>query len=203
MLPHASLRLAPKDCMRSYKYFLCLALVTTGLAAPAACTDQTVDRPERLVRDAATESPPIPTGDSELKPNASIAATECARAPLTAPASGGTCSVTKRGTAGRVFQGTVLLPDETLQPRRGLHQRRRPHRVQRVRLFQRAGIRGGVGRGLRGRRDFARSHQSARVTSRTPTNPPIRSWHGALRASQRLAQRAPRSHADRHQERRE
>ena len=39
--------------------------------------------------------------------------TECTRAPLTPPSSG-TCGVTKAGTLGRVFQGTVLGPDEVL-----------------------------------------------------------------------------------------
>ena len=38
---------------------------------------------------------------------------ECARAPLTAPATG-TCEVTRSGTSGKVLQGTVLAPDQLL-----------------------------------------------------------------------------------------
>ncbi|WP_394833953.1 amidohydrolase family protein [Pendulispora rubella] len=104
--------------MRSSKYFLGLALfsfATVGLAvAPlvSGCTDQTVDRPARLTRDAGGDRPE-PGGESELKPNASVKVTECSRPAIAAPASG-TCQVTKPGTGARVFQGTVLLPDETL-----------------------------------------------------------------------------------------
>ncbi|WP_394844435.1 amidohydrolase family protein [Pendulispora brunnea] len=104
--------------MRSSKYFLGLALfslATVGLAvAPlvSGCTDQTVDRPARLVRDAGGDRPE-PSGDSDLKPNEAVKVTECSRPALVAPASG-TCQVTKPGTGARVFQGTVLLPDETL-----------------------------------------------------------------------------------------
>jgi cytosine/adenosine deaminase-related metal-dependent hydrolase len=39
--------------------------------------------------------------------------TECSRGALTPPASG-TCGVSKAGSAGKVFQGTVLAPDEVL-----------------------------------------------------------------------------------------
>jgi len=117
--------------MRSSKYFVCLAsfsfvvFAVVVLVAPAGCTDQTVDRPlglvfdggltfdGGLVFDAGGEETPAPTGDSDLPPNAEFAATECSRAPLAPPASG-TCQVTQTGTAGRVFQGTVLLPDQTL-----------------------------------------------------------------------------------------
>jgi len=101
--------------MRSHPYFRCLAFFCFwfgSLAAPAACADQSVDRAAGLVLDAGGEKAE-PSGDSELAPNQDVAPTECSRAPLTPPASG-TCHVTKRGTAGRVFQGTVLLADQTL-----------------------------------------------------------------------------------------
>ena len=58
--------------------------------------------------------PPQKIGDWDLKPNGEAKITECSRAALTAPASG-TCAVTTVGAGtSRVFQGTVLLPDEVL-----------------------------------------------------------------------------------------
>ncbi|WP_394824142.1 amidohydrolase family protein [Pendulispora albinea] len=100
--------------MRLCDVLLYTSGAVVGLALPVACTDQTVDGPvrPRFVEDAG-EDRTAPRADSELGPNRAAPVTECGRAPLERPASG-ICAVTQRGSAGRLFRGTVLLPDETL-----------------------------------------------------------------------------------------
>ena len=63
--------------------------------------------------DAGTDAKAPGKGDLPQNPENKV--TECSRPPLPAAASG-TCEVTSTGSGkGRIFRGTVLLPDETLR----------------------------------------------------------------------------------------
>ncbi len=87
---------------------------------PAACSSSTNDKPGGGTDageggtgdDAGADAEPV-RGDPVLKPNDNVKVTECSRAPLTPPATG-TCNVAKAGTGGKIFQGTVLAPNEVL-----------------------------------------------------------------------------------------
>ena len=96
---------------------LAISAILSLVIVPIACSDQ--ENPTGTGPgpggdggvDALDEIPtpqpaqPHPTANPQPK------VTECPRAAL-APAATGTCEVTKAGTAGKVFQGTVLAPEE-------------------------------------------------------------------------------------------
>ena len=106
--------------MKLFSSLACLALLTVALV-PVACSDN--ENPNGSTPGAGdggvdeggeggTVVPPQPAQAHPSK-NPQPKVTECTRGALTPPASG-TCGVTKPGTTGRVFQGTVLAPDEVL-----------------------------------------------------------------------------------------
>jgi len=70
-----------------------------------AGTEASIDSATDVVSDTTP-------GDPTLAPNKPFTVTECNQPPITPPSSG-TCSVTD-GTAGKVFRGTVLAPNEVL-----------------------------------------------------------------------------------------
>ncbi|HEX4514632.1 MAG TPA: amidohydrolase family protein, partial [Polyangiaceae bacterium] len=90
--------------------FCALVACSSGPAQPDGGADAgneaAVDAPTDAVSDATQP------GDPTLAPNKPFAVTECNQPPITPPSSG-TCSVTD-GTAGKVFRGTVLAPNEVL-----------------------------------------------------------------------------------------
>jgi cytosine/adenosine deaminase-related metal-dependent hydrolase len=100
---------------------LAFSTLLTLALTPVACTDN--ENPSSggtpsdggVDPDATDGGPVIPPQPAQPHPsiNPQPKVTECARGPLTPPASG-TCAVTKAGTAGKVLQGTVLGPDEVL-----------------------------------------------------------------------------------------
>ncbi|MDB4933259.1 MAG: hypothetical protein JWP87_231 [Labilithrix sp.] len=105
--------------MKLLTSFAFTALLTLVLV-PIACSDQEnpgasssggdagdPDAPDGTVGPMPKPAQPHPSANPQPK------VTECPRPALTPPASG-TCGVTKVGTAGKVFQGTVLAPDELL-----------------------------------------------------------------------------------------
>lgn len=99
---------------------LAVSAVLAFVLVPLACSDQ--ENPS-----GATTPPGSEDGGGDAPPDAPIPqpaqahpstnpqpkVVDCPRAPLTPPASG-TCSVAKPGTAGTVFQGTILAPDQLL-----------------------------------------------------------------------------------------
>jgi cytosine/adenosine deaminase-related metal-dependent hydrolase len=103
----------------SFARSLGLSLLVVGVVLPVACTDnENNDRATSPVDGGGTDGPaeggPAPQpAQPHPSANPQPKVTECARAPL-APPSSGTCAVSKVGTAGKVFQGTVLAPDEVL-----------------------------------------------------------------------------------------
>jgi cytosine/adenosine deaminase-related metal-dependent hydrolase len=96
---------------------LALALVAALAAAPLACSDpqdpSTSEGGDGGDGSAPDTGPPPQPAQSHASVNPQPKVTECPRAPL-APSASGTCAVTRAGTAGKVLQGTVLLPDEVL-----------------------------------------------------------------------------------------
>ncbi len=93
---------------------LALPIAFTFLAAACSSENSNNPNPNPDEEDGGPEEDgktPEETG-ADLKPTADAKVTDCKRA-LSAPATG-TCTQTKAGTAGRIFQGNVLLPDETL-----------------------------------------------------------------------------------------
>jgi hypothetical protein len=92
------------------RFFGPLLLVSVAYLAMPAC-------------EQSSEGVPGPHGDagadeggvsnSTLQRTAEAKVTECDRPKIVPPVSG-TCTVTETGSKGRVFRGTVLLPDETL-----------------------------------------------------------------------------------------
>lgn len=114
---------------RAVRYVCSIGLV--GLAPMIACsssnpsTPNTPDNPT-TTDEAGTDGDGSPgggdagkdataAGDAAIAHNTDNKVTECARAPLPAPSSGGTCEVATTGTGSKVLRGTVLLPDETLR----------------------------------------------------------------------------------------
>jgi cytosine/adenosine deaminase-related metal-dependent hydrolase len=99
------------------------SLVIAGAAVVAvavgACSDRETPVPAVPVPDggldAAADGPVVPPQPAQghPSPNSQPKVVECSRGELKPPSSG-TCAVTKVGTAGKVLQGTVLRPDETL-----------------------------------------------------------------------------------------
>jgi cytosine/adenosine deaminase-related metal-dependent hydrolase len=106
--------------MKLLSSLACAALFAVTLV-PVACSDNenptgSTPGPDTDGGDVDGEGGPIvPPQPAQAHPskNPQPKVTECPRGALSPPASG-TCSVTKPGTAGKVFQGTVLAPDEVL-----------------------------------------------------------------------------------------
>ena len=107
--------------MKLFSSLACAALLTVALV-PVACSDN--ENPDGPNPGAGVDGgdggggeggPIVPPQPAQAHPskNPQPKITECTRATLTPPASG-TCGVTKAGTVGKVFQGTVLAPDEVL-----------------------------------------------------------------------------------------